>query len=396
MTDIFISYARADRKKVRPFAEALEEKGNHVWWDLRIRSGSSFDRVIEQALEEARCVIVIWSHNSVESGWVRAEAGDGLERDILVSIAIEQELRLPLRFRNVHTDLLLDLAVDRAPSTFNKIVEDIEALIGRPKPESAPTKAEVKQKTGEIRPKEKELTEHQKASINSIGVEFVLIQAGSFTMGGNTGRDIEKPPHEVKILQSFYLQTTQITQGQWEKVMNDNPSEFKDCGAKCPVERVSWDYTQKFIKKLNDIENTDKYRLPSEAEWEYACRAGTTTEFSFGDDAGQLGEYAWFSKNSDDKTHPVGGRKPNPWGLYDMHGNVWEWVADDWHIGYNGAPADGSAWIDKQRGTGRVIRGGGWYDDARSCGSATRLGTTPDDRITDIGFRIARSVTLGP
>ncbi|MEX1325518.1 MAG: SUMF1/EgtB/PvdO family nonheme iron enzyme [Desulfobacterales bacterium] len=400
MADIFISYARADREKVRPFTESLEKTGWQVWWDRQIRSGSAFDRKIEQALDEAQCVIVIWSHNSVESDWVRAEAGDGLERGILVSIAIEQGLRVPLRFRNVHTDLLIDLAVDQAPSVFKKILEDINTLIGGLKTEGTATRTETKQKTKMIEPKEKELSEQQKALTNIIGMEFFFIQAGSFTMGSSTGNDDERPPHKVKISKSFYLQTTQVTQGQWQKAMEGNPSNFKDRGAYCPVEQVSWDMTQGFIKKLNKMEGSSKYRLPTEAEWEYACRAGTTTEFSFGDYAGQLGEYAWFNGNSgkwlNKKTHRVGTKKPNPWGLYDMHGNVWEWVEDDWHDTYEGAPADGSAWVDNPRSANRVIRGGGWGYGARLCRSAVRHGYSPGGRGRGIGFRLASSVALGP
>ena len=123
------------------------------------------------------------------------------------------------------------------------------------------------------------------------------------------------------------------------------------------------------------------YRLPSEAEWEYACRAGSETEFCFGDDAKRLGEFAWYSENSESKTHPVGEKKPNAWGLYDMHGNVWEWVEDDWHDSYEGAPDDGSAWIDKPRGSDRVVRGGSWGDVARYCRSAVRSGYAPVDRF---------------
>jgi formylglycine-generating enzyme required for sulfatase activity len=139
----------------------------------------------------------------------------------------------------------------------------------------------------------------------------------------------------------------------------------------------------------------DKYRLPSEAEWEYACRAGTTTEFSFGDDVSDLGEYAWYGDNSDDRIHPVATKKPNPWGLYDMHGHVLEWVEDDWHFGYNGAPNDGSAWIDKPRGANRVMRGGSWNNDARYCRPACRDLNAPYDRSYRFGFRLSRSVALG-
>jgi formylglycine-generating enzyme required for sulfatase activity len=325
---------------------------------------------------------------------VRAEAGDGLERDILVSISIEQELKLPLRFRNVHTDLLLDLAVDRSPSVFNKIVEDIVAIIGRVKPESVSTKTAGKHQRGERRPKEKDASELKKVT-NTIGMEFVLIPAGSFKMGGDLDDD-EKPIYQVVLSHPFYLQTTPVTQGQCQRVMGKNPSDFKDCGDSCPVEMVSWLMVQQFIGKLNEKEGSDDYRLPSEAEWEYACRAGTTTEFSFGDDASELVKYAWFYENSDDMTHSVGSKKPNAFGLYDMHGNVWEWVEDDWHDSYDKAPDDGRAWIDEPRGTYRVMRGGGWYNVARDCRSAARGNNHPGYRYAGLGFRLARSITLGP
>ena len=237
---------------------------------------------------------------------------------------------------------------------------------------------------------------------NLIGMEFVLIPAGIFRMGSAPGSGFgdEHPQHPVEITQPFYLQTTEVTQGQWQKVMGNNPSKFKNCSDDCPVEMVSWDDTQKFIKKLNDKEGTDTYRLPTEAEWEYAARAGTTTEFFFGDDARQLGEYAWYKDNSMN-THPVGQKEPNPWGLYDIIGNVWEWVEDDWHNNYDGAPYDGSAWIVKTRGILRVVRGGSWgggswEGGAHNCRSANRYYFVPVARTTYIGFRLAMSVTLGP
>jgi formylglycine-generating enzyme required for sulfatase activity len=145
------------------------------------------------------------------------------------------------------------------------------------------------------------------------------------------------------------------------------------------------------------MEGTNKYRLPTEAEWEYACRAGTFSEFSFGDDPGRLGEYAWFGKNSNYKTHPVGTKKHNLWSLNDMHGSVWEWLEDDWHHSYDVAPDDGSAWVDNPRGTFRVIRGGCWSDVARRCRSAARSRHRPSYYYSnDIGFRLARFVALGP
>jgi formylglycine-generating enzyme required for sulfatase activity len=170
---------------------------------------------------------------------------------------------------------------------------------------------------------------------------FTLISAGDFYMGSEESGD-EKPVHKVKINNPFYLGIYPVTQREWKAVMDDNPSYFK--GDDMPVEQVSWDDVQEFIKKLNEKEGTDRYRLPSEAEWEYACRVGTTSRYSFGDDESKLGDYAWYDDNSGDKTHPVGQKKPNSWGLYDMHGNVWEWVQDKWHDSYGGAPTDGSAW----------------------------------------------------
>ena len=147
------------------------------------------------------------------------------------------------------------------------------------------------------------------------------------------------------------------------------------------------DDVQEFIRKLNEKEGTDKYRLPSEAEWEYACRAGTTTRYSFGDSESKLGDYAWYTKNSDSKTHSVGKKKPNPYGLYDMHGNVWEWTQDEWYSNYNGAPTDGSAW-ESGDGALRVYRGGSWRCFAQLCQSAYRYCLVPVNYYCCWGFRL--------
>ena len=228
---------------------------------------------------------------------------------------------------------------------------------------------------------------------NSIGMEFVLIPVGSFDMGspfGEEGRTgDEGPVHKVKIPDEFYLGKYEVTQKQWREVMGDNPSSFRSIyGDDQPVEGASWNDIQEFVKKINLKEGVNKYRLPSEAEWEYAARAGTTTRYSFGDSKSRLGEYAWYDDNSGDTTHPVGQKKPNPWGLYDMHGNVWEWTQDKWHDNYNGAPSDGSAW-ESGSGSDRVFRGCSWYDAAGDCTSAVRVGYVPDSRYdVDLGFRL--------
>jgi formylglycine-generating enzyme required for sulfatase activity len=205
----------------------------------------------------------------------------------------------------------------------------------------------------------------------------------------------EKPFHPVKIERAFYLATTPVTQGQWRRVMGDNPSSFKACGEDCPVEMVSWEDAQRFIAKLNQLEAGVSYRLPSEAEWEYACRAGSDTEFFFGNDLARLGEFAWYSANSNNQTHPVGGKRPNAWGLYDMNGNAWQWVEDDWHATYDGAPSDGSAWIDPKRSASRVVRGGGWSVIARYCRPPARYYGNAGARTAHVGFRLVRSVAPG-
>jgi len=227
----------------------------------------------------------------------------------------------------------------------------------------------------------------------STGMEFILIKEGEFMMGSPLNEksryDNESPVHNVKIEKSFYMSKYPVTQKQWMAVMSDNPSSYK--GDERPVESVSWKDVQEFVKKLNEREDMDKYLLPSEAEWEYACRAGTTTRYSFGDDESKLNEYGWYDKNSGSETHPVGQKNPNPWNLYDMHGNVFEWVQDRWHDNYEGAPSDGSAWEDGSSSI-RVIRGGCWFRNARFCRSADRDGNNSDNHISFVGFRLLRKL----
>ena len=222
---------------------------------------------------------------------------------------------------------------------------------------------------------------------NSIDMKFALIPAGEFMMGSDEYGN-EQPVHKVKINKSFYLGIYPVTQREWKAVMGENPSRFKGDDY-LPVEQVSWKDVRDFIKKLNLKEGANKYRLPSEAEWEYACRAGTTTRYYFGADEGKLGEYAWHNGNSGSKPHPVGQKKPNPWGLYDMHGNVYEWVQDWYHDDYKGAPSDGNAW-ESGGGSFRVRRGGNWALNARICRSALRGGGDLILRVERLGFRLLR------
>ena len=201
-------------------------------------------------------------------------------------------------------------------------------------------------------------------------MKFKLIPAGTFTMGD--GDDA----HDVTLTKPFKMGVHEVTQAQYEQVMGVNLSKYK--GADNPVENVSWDDAVEFCRKLSELPAEkaagNVYRLPTEAEWEYACRAGTTTKYSFGDDESKLGDYGWFSENSGTKPHPVGGKKPNAWGLYDMYGNVWEWCQDLYGDYPSGTVTDRTG---AAQGSYRVGRGGGWLDPAEVCRSAFRGRDSP-------------------
>ena len=229
---------------------------------------------------------------------------------------------------------------------------------------------------------------------NSIGVKLKLIPPGGFTMGSPDSdastSDREKPQHTVRITNAFYLGVTEVTQEQYERVMGANPSHFK--GAQLPVEMVSWEDAVEFCHKLSALSAERSagrvYRLPTEAEWEYACRAGSQTQWSFGDSESSLGDYAWYSSNAGRKTHVVGQKKPNAWGLCDMHGNVLEWCSDGRRDYTTTTLSDPTG---PATGSDRVLRGGCWGNTARSCRSVVRSWIQPSHRFLILGFRLAFS-----
>ena len=221
---------------------------------------------------------------------------------------------------------------------------------------------------------------------NSIGMEFVLVPAGEFQMGSTSpeaGSD-ERPVTRVRLSEDFWIGKHEVTQGQWEAVMGDNPSSFSTCGSDCPVESVSWNDVQEFVQKLNEKEGGERYRLPTEAEWEYAARAGTSGD-RYSDN---LDGIAWYTDNSDRRTHPVGQKAANAWGLHDMLGNVWEWV-QDWYGGYPGGAVTDPA--GPATGSARVSRGGGWGCYAGDCRAPDRLNRSPGSRGSGLGFRLLRT-----
>jgi formylglycine-generating enzyme required for sulfatase activity len=235
---------------------------------------------------------------------------------------------------------------------------------------------------------------------NSVGMRFVYIPAGRFIMGSppdEIGRNEFEIQHEVVISRGFYLQATEVTQAQWQSVMQVNPSEYR--GDELPVQDVSWIDSEKFIRRLNQLEGDTKYRLPSEAEWEYACRAGSQKAFSAGPLTVPgsnldplLDRVAWYKANSGKGPHKAGTKSPNAWGLYDMHGNVWEWCQDWWESWYG--KFSGEAITDPAgptRGRFKIIRGGGWFAGGTYQRSASRMRAKPASKSPGIGFRVARS-----
>ena len=227
------------------------------------------------------------------------------------------------------------------------------------------------------------------------GIELVYVPPGEFMMGSESDKGNEKPVHRVTFREGFWMGKYEVTQTQWQAVMGDNPSHFKGCD-NCPVEQMLWDEVQEFLQKLNTAKDGFIYRLPSEAEWEYAARGGTTTEFAFGDSLSSAqanfdGNYPYGGAAKGvylERTAPVGSYRPNRFGLYDMHGNVSEWVQDLYHYDYDGAPTDGSAWLSGGVSNAYVMRGGTWYSKAKTLRSAGRDVRVPPNRPGLRGFRL--------
>ncbi len=231
---------------------------------------------------------------------------------------------------------------------------------------------------------------------NSLGQEFKLLPAGTFTMGspsGEPGRYVDEgPQHQVTLTQPFYMQTTEVTQAQWEEVMGSNPSFFSGCPT-CPVEQVSWDDVQEFITKTN-ARGEGTYSLPTEAQWEYSARAGSTTAFYNGHitkpdgDDHNLDAIGWYIYNSRTATHPAAQKEPSAWGLIDTSGNVWEWCSD-WYGSYTSGPVTDPT--GPSSGSYRVLRGGSWFNEAHSCRSALRYYYKPYSWLDTIGFWLVLS-----
>jgi formylglycine-generating enzyme required for sulfatase activity len=507
MSDIFISYKREDQATARKLADALEKEGWSVWWDPKLRAGEHFDDVIEKALNEAKCVIVMWSNLSVNSEYVKSEATEALEQKKLVPVKIEN-VTLPFRFKRVQTLSLLGWDGSQGFSEFRRLVEDISVVLG-PSPTAVsnlmPAKLEAETEEVEeerFREKERQRSEQeakrkaeeanrrrigekipnpwrtygpvaaavavvlifsfvfwwpkrqgtervekqqplkepvvlapetkstgQKETTNQPpvvklqpekqitvkprppivkvfrdrlknggeGPEMVVVPARSFRMGDilGGGRQNEQPARRVRIAKPFAIGRYEVTFEEYDQFANETgrnlPADRGWGRVRRPVINVNWQEAEAYAKWLSE-QTGKRYRLPTEAEWEYAARGGEETNYWWGNDflegmANCEGCGSHWDKN---QTAPVGSFKPNPFGMYDTAGNVWEWVEDCWHDNYNGAPTDGSAW--KEAGGGncalRVMRGGSWLVSPGSLRSSYRNKDNAGRRFNSVGFRL--------
>jgi len=458
---IFISYAREDIETARKLYHDLKQAGITPWMDKEdILIGENWKIAIRQAMKESSYFLALLSSNSLsKQGYVQKELKMAL--DILAEMPPSGIFFLPIRLDDCHPldERLQDInwgnlfpsyeeglneilrvltpgkqkIVAKQPIRLPKIPAWLTILVLSaiiiagiirfyPSEKKTRTDSSVKiaAPTPTSKPDPPVMVTHppaQKTFTNALGMKFVEIPTGSFMMGSppdEPGRYENETQHKVTISMPFFMQTTEVTQGQWKAVMGNNPSYFKNCGDDCPVERVSWDDIQDFIKKLNQ-KGDGNYRLPTEAEWEYAARAGTETAIYSGNmriigerNAPDLDPIAWYGGNSgvsydggydssdwkekqyDHKragTHPVGKKKPNAFGLYDILGNVWEWC-QDWYGDYLADAATDP--VGPSSGSDRELRGGGWCNGARLCRSADRNNHTPGDRSYLIGFRLVR------
>jgi formylglycine-generating enzyme required for sulfatase activity len=380
MPRVFICHATLDRDFVeREVVGLLNQHGLETWYSKdNIQTAEEWERSILKGLKACDWFLIVLSTHSQVSEWVKDELNWAIKnrRDRIVPVLIEacDSSEFHLRLDRIQ---FADFRVD--PEEGRRRLLACWGIVPEQPGRGAPARSFV----------------------NSLGMTLVRIEPGWFVMG--SGDYDDEKPHAVQITKAFYLGAHQVTQGQYEAVMGTNPSQFKGSDD-LPVESVSWFDAVAFCNKLSERENRkpryqiegdavtnlggDGYRLPTEAEWEYACRAGSTTRYPFGDNEAELGSFAWFEGNSDLETHPVGQRRPNGWGLYDMLGNVLEWCWDGCAPDYyKNSPPDDPA--GPPGADARVLRGGGWLDLARYCRPAYRDRATPETRGSVNGFRVA-------
>ena len=448
MTDIFISYSRRDLEMVSILAQKLEESGYSVWWDVSgLHGGQAFAQVIEEKLAEAKCAIVVWSPDSVKSKWVNSEASFADNRGVLLT-AVYRKAQAPMPFNNRHNENLRGWSGDVADDGFQKLLKAVERLCPEPSGSLMPATVNNRGTSEKLitpiasntaQPLQNEaigpsifsiqkglniagvgflavigsmiayqllptpITEEDKAARSKVytlanDLTLLPIPAGSFEMGSDPGDITEKPVREVTINKPFWMSKTEITFDQYDAyvaAMGKEKPDDKGWGRnKRPVINVSWndaqDYTQWLSK--NNMKNL-QCRLPSEAEWEYAARAGSKTRYHWGNKLEKkLASCSGCGNPTDSRrSSPVGSFPANDWGLKDMHGNVAEWVQDPWHENYDGAPTTGEIWEKDSDDRFRVVRGGSWLEQPFNMRVAYRKSHSPSVSQTSFGFRIVCS-----
>lgn len=392
MSDIFISYTRKDQGRVEPLAKALEKAGWSVWWDLDIRPSEIWSQVIEKKLKAVGCVLVFWSNKSINSPYVSAEAAFGFKKGKYVPVLIDA-VEIPIIFGSVQAANLIDWHGDENDFQYRQLLDAIKDMLvcGKSTEQASQSDANAA-KASERGGQRTVRTDQAVIYAPRGGYELVRIPGSEFLMGSPDSekdrRDDEGPQHTVRIA-DFYMGRYPVTNEQYGRFIDKyskttKPKHWTNSSYSQPREpagRVSWEDAKQYARWAG-------LQLPSEAQWEYACRAGKKTRFHSGEKEWRLWRAGWYIINSGQKIHPVGEKKPNAFGLYDMHGNVGEWVEDDWHENYEGAPADGGAWINEPRGPLRVVRGGNYYNHAGACRSACRGREKPDSRPDYLGFRL--------
>lgn len=405
--DIFICYSRSDRETADKLVGRLRAVGWSVFQDVNTHIGRRWHKEIERELHAARAVVVLWSAVSRDSDFVLEEAEYGKRKDILFPVFIER-VEYPYGFGRIQTADLVDWGGEDGHPGFSQLIEALTSQLGDSGPAQASPPAMPEPVPEFPRPG---TTFRDRLRDGGEGPLMVVIPAGSFLMGSPPdepeGAADEGPQHPVRIARPFAMGVHAVTFDDYDRFAAATGAALpEDEGwgrASRPVINVSWDDARAYCAWLTR-QSGKSYRLPSEAEWEYACRAGTTTPFHFGarlstEQANFDGNYSYNGSAEGEyreQTIPVGSFPPNAFGLYDMHGNVWEWCQDAWHESYDGAPQGGSAW-ESEAVDSRMLRGGSWYDYPWSCRAADRsFFFPPDFRDSNIGFRVCRGSPIEP
>ncbi len=404
MSDIFISYSRTDTSIAVSLAERLRTNGWSVFLDFQTPIGRRWHLEIKKELNTAKAVVALWSAKSCDSDYVLEEAEYGRDKSILFPAFIEQ-VEYPFGFSRIQTADLIGWERNQDHPGLSKLLVSLQLHLHVHPIPSAPASVLDEEKSSPAGRPAPSQTFRDKLKIGGEAPLMMPIPAGRFLMGFPKDEPnqqyYEEPLHEVRISDSFALGVYAVTFDDYDRFCDSTfqakPDDQNWGRGRRPVINVSWEQAQEYCSWLS--EQTGRlYRLPSEAEWEYACRAGTGTPFHTGiritlDKANFNGDYTFNGSAKGEyrkQTVPVGTFLPNPFGLYEMHGNVWEWCQDRWHWNYRSSPLDASPW-ESEGSKERVLRGGCWSSEPGSLRSAKRNRFSAGDRYPTVGFRVTCS-----